>query len=98
MSKVKFKKTIKKIENVCLDYTSHTTEREKKEMTYHIEVDAIRQRGSFEMYCDDDESYYTEGGLWFTVGALTDYDGIFDLPNTIKKQLKKWGFDTSEME
>jgi len=98
MSEVKFKTTVKKIENICLDYSWGSTEREEKEITYNIEVNAIKQYGSFEMYCDDDESYYAEGGLWFTRGVLTDYDGIFDLPSIIKEQLKKWGFDTSEME
>jgi len=98
MSKVKFKKTIKKIENICLDYSGGSTEKEKEEVIYNIEVDTIKQYGSFEMYCDSDERYYAEGGLWFTDGVLTDYDGIFDLPNTIKEQLTKWGFDTSEME
>ena len=98
MSEVKFKTTVKKIENICLDYSWGSTEREEKEITYNIEVNAIKQYGSFEMYCDNDASYYAEGGLWFTRGVLTDYDGIFDLPSIIKEQLKEWGFDTSEME
>ena len=98
MDKFKFKTTINKIENICLDYPWGSTKREKKEVTYNIEVDVMKQYGSFEVYCADDETYYAEGGLWFTGGKLTDYDGIFDLPSTIKEQLKKWGFDTSEME
>ena len=97
MNKLKFKTTIKKIENICYDYSWGSTEREEKEITYNIEVDAIKQYGFFEMYCDDG-AYYAEGGLWFTRGVLTDYDGIFDLPSIIKEQLKKWGFDTSETE
>ena len=98
MNKFKFKTTINKIENICLDYSWGSTKREKKEVTYNIEVDVMKQYGSFEMYADGGEVYYADGGLWFTKGKLTDYDGIFDLPSTIKEQLKKWGFDTSEME
>ena len=41
---------------------------------YIIEVDSIKQYGSFEMYSDDGE-YYAEGGLWFSKGVLYDYDG-----------------------
>ncbi len=98
MNKFKFKTTIKKTENICLDYSWGSTKREEKEVTYNIEVDVMKQYGSFEVYADGGEIYYAEGGLWFTGGKLTDYDGIFDLPSTIKEQLKKWGFDTSEME
>lgn len=92
----KFKTTIKKIENICLENSFGNTKREEKEIIYNIEVDTIRQYGFFEIYCDNDSRYYTEGGLWFEGGKLADYDGIFDLPNTIKKQLTKWGFDTSQ--
>ena len=98
MNKFKLKTTIKKTENICLDYSWGSTKREKKEVTYNIEVDVMKQYGSYEMYADGGEVYYAEGGLWFTGGKLRDYDGIFDLPSTIKEQLKKWGFDTSEME
>tara|TARA_R110002020_G_scaffold138762_2_gene309271 strand:- start:1367 stop:1654 length:288 start_codon:yes stop_codon:yes gene_type:complete len=94
--RIKFKTTIKKTENICLENSWGNTEREKKEVTYNIEVDAVKQYGFFEMYCDNGQVYYAEGGLWFTGGVLTDYDGIFDLPNTIKEKLTDWGFDTSQ--
>ena len=83
---------------IYLDYSWGSTEREKKEITYNIEVDAMKQYGSFEMYCNNDSSYYAEGGLWFKSGELVDYDGIFSLPILIMSQLKEWGFDVSEMQ
>ena len=83
---------------ICLDYSWGSTEREKKEMTYNIEVDTMKQYGSFEIYCDNDSRYYAEGGLWFKSGELVDYDGIFSLPILIMSQLKEWGFDVSEMQ
>ena len=37
-------------------------------------------------------SYYAEGGLWFRDGKLIDYDGIFALPNEIREQIRKFGY------
>ena len=64
---------------------------EKKKITYNIWVDPIKQVGGYEMY-DDDGDYYAEGMLQFDSGELIDYDGVYDLPETIKKQLIKWRF------
>ena len=88
-----FKTTIKKKEMIGMEYShSPKVEREKVEITYHIQVNPIKQYGSFEMYSDD-LYYHAEGGLWFRNGELVDSDGIFELPQTIRTQLKEWGFE-----
>ena len=56
-----------------------------------IEVNPIKQYGHYEMYSNNGE-YHAEGGLWFDDGVLSDYDGIFELPETIKTKLVEWGF------
>ena len=63
---------------------------EEVEMKYYISIDPIKSYGFFEMIGG---SYYAEGGLWFGNGMLVDSDGIFELPQTIRTQLKKWGFE-----
>ena len=42
--------------------------------------------------------WHAEGGLWFEDKVLTDYDGVFDLPDFIIDKLKELGYDCSEME
>tara|TARA_R110002050_G_scaffold6819_3_gene27443 strand:- start:899 stop:1174 length:276 start_codon:yes stop_codon:yes gene_type:complete len=64
---------------------------EEREITYNIEVNPIKQYGHYEMYSNHGE-YHAEGGLWFDDGVLSDYDGIFELPETIKTKLVEWGF------
>jgi hypothetical protein len=36
-------------------------------------------------------------GLWFTENKVTDYDGVFDIPQQGKDLLIKQGFDLSEI-
>ena len=57
------------------------------------------QYGSFEFYDIEEggEQFYAEGGLWFTGGSLTDYDGIFSLSDFIVDAIEGEGFDVSEM-
>ena len=43
------------------------------------------------------EDWYAEGGLWFEGNTLTDYDGVFSLPDFVIDKLKEWGYDTDEM-
>ena len=51
--------------------------------------------GWFEVY--DEETggidWHAEGGLW-----VTDYDGVFRLPNGIIELLKENGYNTEEVE
>ena len=63
-----------------------------KQININIKIDLIKQYGHFEIYSSNN-NYYSEGGLWFADGMLIDYDGVYELPQTIKTQLKKWGFE-----
>jgi hypothetical protein len=51
--------------------------------------------GWFEFYDVETggEEWYAEGGLWFKGKELTDYDGVFDLPDFIKDRLLRMGYD-----
>ena len=57
------------------------------------------QYGSFEFYDLEEQGgqFYAEGGLWFTNGSLTDYDGMFSLSDFILDAIEGEGFDVSEM-
>jgi hypothetical protein len=53
--------------------------------------------GYFEFYDVESggEEWYAEGGLWFSERELTEYDGVFSLPNFIITALEENGFDCS---
>lgn len=60
--------------------------------TFHIVINDD-DTGWFEWYdteCDMD--WYCEGGLWFDGNELTDFDGVFDLCEPIKKKLIQLGY------
>ncbi len=38
------------------------------------------------------------GGLWFDNGKLYDYDGVYELPKEVIKELKNRGANTSYAE
>ena len=42
--------------------------------------------------------WYAEGGLWFDNKELTDYDGVFELPQPVINKLKELGYDTSYVD
>tara|TARA_R100000773_G_scaffold15310_1_gene13913 strand:- start:622 stop:1167 length:546 start_codon:yes stop_codon:yes gene_type:complete len=90
--------TLKMKQKVRLEYSHGCTKYETKNMTYNIGFNPIKQYGWFEIYADNDSSYYSEGGLWFKENSLCDYDGIFSLPFEIQEQLEKWGLDTSYLD
>jgi hypothetical protein len=52
--------------------------------------------GWFECYSDDGE-WYAEGCLWFDGKELTDYDGVFSLPDFIMDKLEEMGYDVKDM-
>ena len=57
------------------------------------------QRSYFiEWYCPDNEEVYAEIGIWIKSGKVTDYDGVFCLPQQAKDLLVRNGFDISEVE
>jgi hypothetical protein len=61
-------------------------------MTYYISINPIKSTGFFEIIGG---SYHAEGGLWFIDGELIDYDGIYDLPDEIREQIRKFGYKVS---
>jgi len=73
---------------------------EEEELEITVGVDSEAEYGYFEVYdiYTQGNRFYGEGGLWFTNNKLVDYDGVFELSQHVINQLKKWKFDTSEME
>ena len=67
------------------------------EVTVGIKEDGTY--GWFEFYDTKSggEDWYAEGGLWFEGITLTDYDGVFSLPDFVTNKLNEWGYDTDEM-
>lgn len=66
------------------------------ELTVRMEYKPSTGRGSFEFW-DKNQDWYAEGGLWFSDGVLTDYDGVFSLPDFVLDWLQTQGVDVSEM-
>lgn len=59
------------------------------------------ENGMYEIEWDVPALEMTEHiGIWIKEGTkiITDYDGVFDLPQEAVDLLKKNGFDTSEVE
>tara|TARA_R110000824_G_scaffold368013_1_gene557263 strand:+ start:76 stop:387 length:312 start_codon:yes stop_codon:yes gene_type:complete len=93
-----------KIERNCGHENSFGAVGERKTVTLRVHVsvsDNNPTRGSFELYdiVTGGDQFYSEGGLWFDEdNSLTDYDGIFCLPDFIvdclEKQFQK---DVTEM-
>jgi hypothetical protein len=88
-------------ENLSLENSFGTI---KKQMGIELYVTiGIREdegTGYFELYDTETggEDWYAEGGLWFDGKELTDYDGVFALPECIIEKLKELGFDSSYAE
>ena len=68
----------------------------KLQVTIGIKDDTY---GWFEFYDIESggDEWYAEGGLWFTNGELTDYDGVFSLPNFILDKLQELGINVDDM-
>jgi hypothetical protein len=64
-----------------------------------LEVDPSKQYGWFEFYDEETggDRWYASGGIWFIGTAVTDYDGIFELPEFIMDKLEDWGYDLSTL-
>jgi hypothetical protein len=54
--------------------------------------------GWFEIYDEESrgDEWYAEGGLWFDGKDLTDYDGVFSLPDCILAKLKELGYNVED--
>ena len=56
--------------------------------------------GWFEFYDTETggDEWYAEGGLWLKNGELSDYDGVFCLPNFILDKLAELGINVDYMK
>jgi hypothetical protein len=56
--------------------------------------------GWFEFYDIETggDEWYAEGGLWLKNGELSDYDGVFCLPNFILDKLAELGINVDYMK
>ena len=43
-------------------------------------------------------NFYAEGGLWFTGSSLVDYDGIFNIPDSVLTALEEMNVNVEEMK
>lgn len=59
-----------------------------------FDTQAGLQRGSFECWTHNGLGQYVEGGLTFEDKELTDYDGVYELPPTVRSLLEAVGIDT----
>lgn len=59
------------------------------------QIDTINQ--CWEYQPTDDEESYMSGNFYLEGKTVIDYDGCFDLPQTIKDGLVKLGYDLSEL-
>jgi len=90
----------KEVEYVNYQTSFNSTKPESRTMNYEVWWDKDHENGGFELY--DEESggndYYGEGGLWFSGELLTDYDGMFELPEAVVDVLKKMGANVEDFE
>ena len=68
---------------------SYTFDKKINTGEFDICVDTTAQYGYFEHNRLGDEC---GGGLWFEANALTDYDGVFELPSAVAAALEVMGF------
>ena len=55
---------------------------------YQVEIDSVAQYGYFENVVNGGE-----GGLWFTDNELVDYDGVYELPESVIVAIYQLGFN-----
>ena len=61
---------------------------------FEIKIDTATNYGYFEHNELGDEC---GGGLWFQDGALTDYDGVYELPKQVETALRA-NFNTDYLD
>jgi hypothetical protein len=79
---------------------SFMTIKEHSDVKLHITIGINSDDyGWFELYDEETggEEWYAEGGLWFDGKVVTEYDGVFCLPDSIVKKLVELGYDVSEV-
>lgn len=69
------------------------------ELEFSVELES-EEYGRFEISDTKTNgcTWYSSGGLWFTDGALTDYDGVFELPQAIVSKLESLGIDVTDFK
>ena len=65
-----------------------------------VTVSVNGEKGWFEIADTETggDAWYAEGGLWLDGNTVTDYDGVFSLPDPVTMKLKEWGYDVTEVE
>lgn len=96
-----FEDTFEVVKGLSLE-TSYGRIRHENDVVISVTIGyrAEDNYGWFEIYDvkTGGDNWYAEGGLWFNDEELTDYDGVFELPEFIWEYLKKKGFDVSYVE
>ena len=60
---------------------------------YMVEIDSVKQYGYFE-----NQARGGEGGLWFNGKELVDYDGVYELPQSVIVAIYQLGFNAEYAE
>lgn len=81
-------RTIADLSDAITEATRITLKFDTKD--FHIEVIPEKSLGWFEHHTEGEEF---GGGLWFDGKALTDYDGVFELPRQVVTALQGAGYD-----
>jgi hypothetical protein len=66
---------------------SHNFTIKKISGKWHVAISPSSNYGYFEH-----DTSGRSGGLWFKAKALTDYDGVFELPREVVKALRSEGY------
>lgn len=96
-----FEETFEVVKGLSLE-TSYGRVRHENDVVISVTIGyrAEDDYGWFEIYDvkTGGDNWYADGGLWFNDEELTDYDGVFELPEFIWEYLKSKGFDVSYVE
>ena len=79
---------------------SFGTIREEENVKLHVTIGINNDEyGWFEMYDLETggSDWYSEGGLWIDNMTITDYDGIFALPQFITDKLAELGYNVENV-
>lgn len=85
-------------ENLTLENSFGAVRQENGvEMNYTVRLQPNKNYGSFEMYDEKTggSEWYAEGGLWFEGKELVEYEGVFELSQSIIEILEENGYDAS---
>ena len=97
---MKIKYEFQSIESLQLE-NSFTVLKSQENVKLHCTVGINDDNyGWFEIYDEESsgENWYAEGGLWFENKKVTDYDGVFAIPNGIITKLEELGYDCQDIK